>query len=200
MNYPYSQKVPPPPPGRAAMQQPVNDNELEKLFQAAGVPAKPHQGVPVNQINAGQPTPITLPSNLNQQQIQALQSILGQGQNAQHQPSAAHVGWSGQQANIAQGQPWQQQHSAQTPGATWQTANKAHTQPAAPLDILGLAEKAAQALGQVPTAQPTTSFYSRPMHNTQNSVTSEKDLSTMIQYAIQVSVIITSFRLVFLPS
>lgn len=200
MNHLHSQKVPPPPPGKAVVQQHVNDNELEKLFQAAGVPAKPHHGVPVNQMNASQPTPITLPSSLNQQQIQALQSILGQGQNAQHQTSA-HAGWSGQQATVSQGQPWQQQYSAQTPGAPWQTANQAHTQPPAPLDILNLAEKAAQALNHVPTAQPTTSFYSLPMHNMQNTATSEKDLSTMVQYAIQVSAVLTCFhRVFFLPN
>ena len=187
MNHLHSQKVPPPPPGKAVVQQHVNDNELEKLFQAAGVPAKPHPGVPVNQMNASQPTPITLPSSLNQQQIQALQSILGQGQNAQH--------------HVSQGQPWQQQYSAQTPGAPWQTANQAHTQPPAPLDILNLAEKAAQALNHVPTAQPTTSFYSLPMHNMQNTATSEKDLSTMVQYAIQVSAVLTCFhRVFFLPN
>ena len=189
MNYPPPQMVPPPPPPPPAMQQVqqrVNDQQLQQLFQMAQPPVS--QPPPTQQLpNPTQPNQqITLPANLSQQQIQALQAILNQGPSQVPTGApAATVGWSGQQASSdprTQTQPWQQQQQS-VQAARWQATAQAETQAAAPIDILGLAEKAAQALSAVPGHQ-THSF--PPGRNVQHNVT-EKDLSQMVQFAIQVS-------------
>ena len=205
--YPPPQMVPPPPPpARVAppamqqVQQRVNDQQLEQLFQIALPPAsQPPQNQQLP--NPTQPKQqITLPANLSQQQIQALQTILNQGPSQNPTGAPATVGWSGHQASDprAQTQPWQQQQQQQqqtVQTAGWQATTQAGTQPAAPIDILGLAEKAAQALSAVP-GHSTHNFPS-PGRNSQHNVT-EKDLSQMVQFAIQVRSVLCTASL--LPS
>lgn len=170
MNYaPHQMAVPPPPPRAPApamqqSQQLVNDQQLQQLFQvrAPAPPAIPSQ--PTQPVQ--NPLPITLPSNLSQQQIQALQAIL-------------HQGPTGQQAPVPP-QPQTQVQQWPAPVAA----------PAAPnqVDIFNLAEQAAQALSSVPSIQQTAAFPPAAMHNVQQAVT-EQGLPTMVQYAIQVSFI-----------
>jgi hypothetical protein len=151
------------------MQQRVNDQQLEQLFRVpARAPPQVHHSQPNQQI--------TLPANLSQQQIQALQAIL-QPNNAQPALAQAAVptpAWPAQQANIPQ--QWQQQ------SATWSQA----AAPTAPLDILNLAEKAAQALSAVPGHQNSYPPPPPPVQAMHHAVT-EQDLSQMVQYALQVS-------------
>lgn len=171
----FGNAVPPPPPPRNRVpppneiQQRVNDQQLQQLFQVpAHAPPQVHHSQPTQQIN--------LPANLSQQQIQALQAIL-QPNNAQPAPAQA-VGptpvWPGQL------QPWQQQQPAAWSGSQASTPN-------VPLDIFNLAEKAAQALSAVPGHQ--NGFPPPPPHpaQTMHHTVTEKDLSQMVQYALQVS-------------
>jgi hypothetical protein len=158
----YPQMVPQPPPkALPAVQQHANDIAIRQLFQVSQPPvSQPHPSQPNQHIN--------LPS-LSAQQIQAITSILGQGQNQNVAPQP-------------QTQPWQQQQTVQAP--TWPAQNQAQAQPTAPLDILNLADKAAAALRSAIPGHQNLSY--PPIHNAQPTVT-EKDLSQMVQFALQVS-------------
>lgn len=176
--------VPPPPPARAPApsmhqhERSLNDQQLQQLFQvqprpptAANLP-RAFPGQPSRP--ADNPLPITLPSNLSPQQIQALQAILG--------PSGQPVQSS--QPQLAQ--PWKQQ----TQPAAWPAPAAASHD----VDIFGLAEKAAAALSSVPAIQQNTGFPPPMQHNAQPAKT-EQDLSRMVQYALQVSCFGYSCRL-----
>ena len=197
MSYPPHQMVPPPPPPPARappamhqVQQSVNDQQLKQLFQL------PQQSPSSNLApNYGQQSQhITLPANLSEHQITALQTILHQGPNDPRSSQAntnVPAQWHNLQRNVQtpsnQVQPWQQPTLAPA-------TNQA--QPTGPLDIMGLAEQAALALSSVPGHQ-NQSFNVAPIQNRSHQTMNEQNLSQMVQLAIQVSSYINLMLLFF---
>ncbi|KAL3796797.1 hypothetical protein HJC23_010944 [Cyclotella cryptica] len=154
--------------------QRTNDQQLQQLFQLPQPPNPTQQ----NQ-------QITLPANLSQQQIQALQAILQQGPSMQQPAAQATMSrWSSQATGQGQTQPWQ--HPTQVARTTWPTSNQVQNQPP-PLDIMGLADKAAQALSGQLSSHPPVSINPNSMFPSHPSprIITEKDLPQLVQYAVQ---------------
>ncbi|KAL7520987.1 hypothetical protein ACHAWX_005677, partial [Stephanocyclus meneghinianus] len=151
--------------------QRTNDQQLQQLFQ------QPH---PPNLTPQNQQ--ITLPANLSQQQIQALQAILQQSPTMQQPAAPGSVSrWSSQASSQVPTQSWQ--HPTQVPRTTWPTSNHDPS----PLDIMGLADKAAQALSGQLSSHPHVSISSNSIFppNPPTRTVTEKDLPQLVQYAIQ---------------
>lgn len=153
-------------------------------------PPRPNMPMQMQQLLPGQ-TPQMMPGM--QQQMQQ-QMAMGQRQGGQYyqqpQQPVYNNNVSQQVQNVnnaALGQALMpsmlgMQAPGRVPGSN---APMSHSQPQVPLDILALADKASQALSNVQTMSnpnfpppPATSFQ-------QNGFASEKDLSTLVQYALQ---------------
>ena len=172
--------------------QPISSNQHQQQMQQGGT-----YGLSQEQMKTfyqQQPPPVV--SNINPPQMQQLQT---QNSNSNHQQAYSSTGQmllpgqSQMSAPSNMGQfAMQQMNSQSTPipgtNSAWPPQGLNQN---SPLDLLGIAEKAAQALANSSDINfpPPSQNWSAPqkvataMHQ---SAVSEKDLSTMVQYALQV--------------
>ena len=171
-------------PGQPQLSQGANFQQMQQqFFQQATPNLNPHQIQ--NLLNQG----------VTQQQLQAI--LQSQSSNTNQMLIRAQAGNPANMLGQTQGTQSGNSQLASLPGTTtWSIQNPVQNQ--APLDILGLADKAAQVLSQqinlVPAPVPNANFPPPPSQlwpgNTAMQVSqpfvTEGDLPTMVRYAVQV--------------